>query len=140
MSDEPYDAGSYRSVREKKKASRIEENLRLEALRLIMSQPNGRAFILWMLDKCNIFHSGFATNALIMAFNSGERNVGLQLFNDVVTYCSDDYIKMMKERTQREVLRNGRRTDSNTDTRTDFGTAADTSADSEPDAGSDSFA
>jgi hypothetical protein len=39
----------------------------------------------------------FTTNALAMAFSEGERNVGLQITNDLITASPDNYLLMLKE-------------------------------------------
>lgn len=66
----------------------------------IMSQPNGRAFIYWLLGLCNMHSNPFATNALIMAHRSGEMNIGLQLLAEITTRENIDlYCQMLKEGT-----------------------------------------
>jgi hypothetical protein len=47
--------------------------------------------------QCHVFQSSFTTNALAMAFSEGERNVGLQITNDLITASPDNYLLMLKE-------------------------------------------
>ena len=68
-----------------------------ETLRLVMSQPNGRAWVWDQLVRTSVFASCFSTRALEMAFNEGKRNVGLQLLADIMRVCPSQYTTMARE-------------------------------------------
>jgi hypothetical protein len=55
-----------------------------------------------LLERTHCFGSSFGTNALAMAFAEGERNVGLQLLNDIMSVAPDQYVLMMREKNGRE--------------------------------------
>jgi hypothetical protein len=63
----------------------------------LMLDPVGRGYVYDLLASCHVFQSSFATNALAMAFNEGERNVGLLITNDLITASPDNYLLMLKE-------------------------------------------
>ena len=99
-----YNAGERKDVRRLEKESKLADQNRREFMAGVMSTQPGR---LWMFDKlqaCHIFASSFTTNALQTAFAEGERNVGLQLLNDIMQACPDQYVLMMKEANARSTL------------------------------------
>ena len=71
-------------------------------LRNLMSNMAGRQFLYTKLAAAHIFVTTFSPNALIMAFNEGERNRGLDLLNDIMAYCPEQYVVMMREANGRE--------------------------------------
>ena len=46
---------------------------------------------------CHIFADPFTGDALVEAYSKGERNVGLKVYNDIVSNCPNYFIEMMKE-------------------------------------------
>ena len=98
-----YNAGERRDVKLAEKASRRAERDRLEVITNLMSTPPGRAYTLDFLERTHVFASSFTPNALTMAFSEGERNVGLQLLNDIMRACPSEYIEMMEERNARDI-------------------------------------
>jgi len=83
-----------------------------------MSTIAGRQFMLAKLEACHIFSTSFSIDALQMAFNEGERNRGLDLLNDIMRHCPDQYVLMMRENnerhlaTDRDLNRDAERTES----------------------------
>jgi hypothetical protein len=69
----------------------------LARIATLMADPVGRAYVYDLLSACHVFQSSFTTNALAMAFSEGERNVGLQITNDLITASPDNYLLMLKE-------------------------------------------
>lgn len=63
----------------------------------VMTTESGRRFVHQLLSDCGIFRSSFNTNALAMAFNEGQRNIGLMLQSRVLRSCPSFYEQMIKE-------------------------------------------
>jgi hypothetical protein len=81
---------------------RKQELLDIDAL---MSTPAGARFIWRLLTLSGVFRSSFSSDALVMAMNEGQRNMGLRLLGDVMQACPDKYLNMMrtaKSRTTKE--------------------------------------
>lgn len=70
-----------------------------------MSLGPGRSWILDMLESAHVFNSSFTDDPYRTAFAEGERNIGLKLFVEVVNTCPDEYVLMMRERTERNAAR-----------------------------------
>jgi hypothetical protein len=66
-------------------------------LRLFLADPVGREYFYDLLASCHVYSTSFGTNALMMAFNEGERNVGLRLGADLTEAAPDLYLQMLKE-------------------------------------------
>jgi hypothetical protein len=105
-----YNAADRRHVRLAQKEAKREDTERKEIIMGLMSLPAGRAWMLARLESCHIFAPSFARNALDMAFAEGERNVGLQLLNDIMSACPDRYTEMMHERNAKDAARRTSRT------------------------------
>lgn len=96
-----YDAGDIRQVRRATKAARQAESDRRTVVFNLMSSPSGRAYAHDRLVRCHVFSSSFSTSNLAMAFAEGERNVGLQDLTDIMQFCPDQYVQMMREANDR---------------------------------------
>ena len=91
------DTSSRKSVRAKEKAARQADRTRGEVIIAFMSQPTGRSYIWEQLTLCHVFSTSFNRDALAMAFSEGERNYGLRLLDDILQWCPDQFILMMRE-------------------------------------------
>ena len=68
--------------RERKAMALKQEADTLEALedaQAVLETQEGRRFLYKLLADCGVWRSSFHTNALAMAFNEGQRNIGLLL-------------------------------------------------------------
>jgi hypothetical protein len=63
----------------------------------VMSDPVGREYFWDLLASCHLYSTSFGTNALIMAFREGERNVGIRIAADLTEASPDLYLDMCKE-------------------------------------------
>ena len=72
----------------RKKAARKAQDADLKWL---MSSPRGRRIMWRLLDMSGPFKISFDTNALKMAFAEGMRNLGNQLFAEVMDLCPELY-------------------------------------------------
>ena len=97
-----YNAGDRKDIRKAEKEAAKAEALRLAFLRNAMSTLEGRAWFLHLLSTCHLFADPFTGDALIEAYSKGERNIGLQIYADIVRECPNFFILMMQEETERE--------------------------------------
>lgn len=128
MSD-VYDASNRRHVRLATKEAKREEAERKEIIRGLMSLAAGRAWMLARLESCHVFASSYSSNPYDTAFAEGERNVGLQLLNDIMSACPDRYTEMMNERNERDAARRTSRAAVRTDDDYDDSAAGATETD-----------
>src|SRR5258708_16531170 len=88
-----------RAVEKAKKEHKTREVLRKEGLRQVMSTEPGRAWMHGLLESTGPFRSPYSSDALAMARNCGEANIGLQLIAELHATSTDLYLQMMKENT-----------------------------------------
>lgn len=100
-----YDATNRKEIRRLEKLNAIAESNRVNFLCAAMSQPQGREWMHYLLEKCHLTRGERTFEPFKDYFMDGERNVGLQLFADIQTHCPDAYIKMMQEAHDRSIER-----------------------------------
>jgi hypothetical protein len=106
-------AADRKSIRaQEKKAAQI-DRARGDFVRVMMSTPDGRLYTYEQLATCNIFHTTFNLNAYQMAFAEGQRDIGLHLLADIMRFCPEQYLPMVREANVRHDS-NNRRTSSST--------------------------
>jgi hypothetical protein len=97
------------------KASAQAEAHNAEVITALMSHTGGRQWLYALLERCHLFHNPFSTDNAIMSFACGEMNIGQQYLADIVRYCPNEYILMMREASDRSTAseragsQNGRR-------------------------------
>lgn len=69
-----------------------------EALRALLSVPNGRDFLWWLLDIGRIGLQPFTGVAASTDFNCGQLNVGQQILARILAVAPEGYLTMLKER------------------------------------------
>ena len=84
------------------KDARQADLVRQEIIRGIMSLPQGRGWMYGLLERCHVFQTTFTGKSLSMAFQEGERNIGLELIQDVMAACPDQYVAMIREAQSNE--------------------------------------
>lgn len=107
-------ASERKDIRRLEKLSAENERARIEFVVAAMGTKQGRSWFLNLLSLCSIFDGTFTNDALLEAFTKGQRNIGLMVYNDIVTHCPDDFVRMMKESAIQE-LTNDRRSEPNPD-------------------------
>ena len=90
-------ASERKDIRRYEKAAKLRETNRINFIVAAMSTPAGRVWFHDFLSACHIFADPFTGDALVEAYSKGERNVGLKVYNDIVTNCPNYFIEMMKE-------------------------------------------
>ena len=90
-------ASERKDIRRYEKAAKLRETNRINFIVAAMSTPAGRVWFHDFLSACHIFADPFTGDALVEAYSKGERNVGLKVYNDIVSNCPNYFIEMMKE-------------------------------------------
>lgn len=127
------DPTSRRSIKDAEKISRLADRQRSGIVKGVMGTPAGRAYMHDRLLSAHIFATSFNHNALMMAFAEGERSQGLQLLNDIMQSCPDQYVLMMREKNERDISDAARSERIRSEDR-DGGNQVDFTDDAEPDA------
>src|SRR5215813_3500225 len=96
-----YNAGERKDVRRAEKEAHLADRQRQEIITQIMSGTPGRRWVLEKLEECHIFRTSFHREPTAMAFNEGQRDIGLRLLNDIMASCPDQYVLMMRENNER---------------------------------------
>lgn len=82
---------------EAKTRSNLEEKIRQEDIKWLMSDKRGRRFIHSLLSRANVYSSTFNPNSpTVTAFNEGRRREGLELLADI-NIVPELYIQMLRE-------------------------------------------
>lgn len=63
----------------------------------VLSTPQGRRFVRRVLAQAGHRMSTFHTNALVMSFNEGRREIGVWLEAEVIDAGEEHYIRLLKE-------------------------------------------
>lgn len=105
-------ASTRKDIRRAEKLSAEAERTRVDFVVAAMDTVQGRTWFHSFLSVCGIFDGSFSGNALVEAFAKGQRNIGLMVYNDIVSNCPDSFVQMMREANIKE-LANDRRNDAN---------------------------
>lgn len=97
-------AANRASVRAQEKEAQQADAVRRQVITSLMSHPDGRRYVHDALQTAHIFSTSFHENTHVMSFLEGERNSGLQLFNDIMHHCPEQFIQMMREKNARDDL------------------------------------
>lgn len=68
----------------------------------VMSYKINRRLIWRILQAAHIHETTFAIETPVMAFNEGQRNLGLMLLADIMDACPERYLTMMKEAKEQD--------------------------------------
>ena len=95
---DPIDTHAQQEGREEAEARRrLMRKQETEDLKWLMNSRRGRRIMWRWLEISGPFRLSFDANALKMAFAEGNRNLGNQLFNEVMEICPEMYPVMVKE-------------------------------------------
>lgn len=72
-------------------------------IKFVMDSEQGRRVVWGLLEKGQVFGTCFNVDPNITAFNEGQRNLALVLFQRVMTHCPDQYLKMAAEAGEENV-------------------------------------
>lgn len=71
-------------------------------IKFVMDSEQGRRVVWSVLEKGQVFGTCFNVEPHITAFNEGQRNLALALFQRVMAHCPDQYLKMAAEASEQE--------------------------------------
>lgn len=74
----------------------------IDDIQFVMGSEQGRRVVWSLLEKGQVFGACFNVDPHITAFNEGQRNLALVLFQRVMTHCPDQYLKMASEASEQE--------------------------------------
>ena len=110
-----YDSSNPKHIAIARKSAKAADEARASFINNIMGMVDGRAYIHDLLVSCHVFTQPFSANALVTAFACGELNIGQRILADIMAYCPDDYIQMMREANARSTADDARRSRSDKD-------------------------
>ncbi len=93
------DTSDPRQIEKAQKANKTKDEVRDEGLRQTMTSVQGRAWLYGLIEKCGPGQNPFSPDALRMAFNCGELNIGNQIVGQCNAIDPELYLQMMKENT-----------------------------------------
>lgn len=88
-------------IKQERLADRL-ANRRRKQLRAQLNTPEGRAWMFWLLSETHVFRTSFDGQSLRLAFNEGERNIGLKLWADIQDVAPDLFTVMCQEAKKQE--------------------------------------
>lgn len=74
----------------------------IDDIQFVMNSEKGRRVVWSLLEKGQVFGACFNADPHITAFNEGQRNLALMLFQRVMAHCPDQYLKMAAEASEQE--------------------------------------
>ncbi|MEH3580939.1 hypothetical protein POW01_18045 [Enterobacter cloacae] len=95
-----FDEEELRIQNERKKHD--QEQREKDDIKFVMDSEQGRRVVWGLLEKGQVFGTCFNVDPNITAFNEGQRNLALVLFQRVMTHCPDQYLKMAAEASEQE--------------------------------------
>lgn len=69
----------------------------IDDIQFVMGSEQGRRVIWEVLTQGKVFAPCFAVDPQVTAFNEGQRNLALALFQRVMANCPEQYLKMAAE-------------------------------------------
>lgn len=81
---------------------RLAREQEINDFRTLMGTKEGRRFVWRLLSKAGVYRPSFSGDALVMAFNEGNRNLGLLLMSEIHEACPQRYGQMQKEHEENE--------------------------------------
>ena len=78
------------------------EKREIDDIKFVMDSEQGRRVIWSLLVKGQVFGACFNIDPHVTAFNEGQRNLALMLFQRVMAHCPNQYLKMADEASEQE--------------------------------------
>ena len=94
MTDADPIESSQKDAKAKNRLAALTEN---EDVIWLMSNKRGRRIVNRLLDRTGVYRLSFHTNALQMAFNEGNRNLGNSLLAQITVLCPERYTELLNE-------------------------------------------
>lgn len=74
----------------------------IDDIQFVMGSEQGRRVVWSLLEQGKVFAPCFNIDPHITAFNEGQRNLALMLFQRVMAHCPTQYLKMADEASEQE--------------------------------------
>lgn len=100
-----YNAADPELVRGRREKHKTRDLQKKPALLRLLSDEAGRMWMWDLISRCGAFHLSFSTDALIMAFNEGRRDIGNHLIGEINSISPELYTRMAIENQQGQGLR-----------------------------------
>lgn len=101
--------GQDKDKQEANARKRVVRETEIADVKWLMSSKKGRRFLWRLLELSGPFRLSFNSNSMTMAFNEGNRNLGNQLFSEVMTLCPEMYPVMVREQQEVKEQQDGKR-------------------------------
>lgn len=85
-------------VKSAKVTERIREQQHFNDMRELSASPVGQRLLDWLFELTGVLHSEFDTDPHRMAFNAGQRNVGLRVLADLMVAQPTAFAEMQLAR------------------------------------------
>lgn len=92
--------GQEEAKREAEDAARLARETEIGDLKWLMSSKRGRRIVRRLLSMAGTFRLSFDRNAMQMAFNEGNRNLGNRLLDEVMEFCPEMFPVMEREQQE----------------------------------------
>ena len=92
-----YDASNKRHIAVASRAAKADDDARRVFINTIMGVASGRAYVHDLLVYCHVFAQPFAADPHDTSFRCGQLDVGQVLLRDIMSFCPDNYVTMMRE-------------------------------------------
>ncbi len=98
MSHDPFDLrGQERAKQEIEARNKVERQIEQQDLKWLMKCRQGRRIVWRLLERTGLYRTSFDPNPAMMAFNEGNRNLGLMLMAQLNEVCPERYTLMVQE-------------------------------------------
>ncbi|HEE0039855.1 TPA: hypothetical protein R8G25_000409 [Citrobacter freundii] len=74
----------------------------IDDIKFVMNSEQGRRVVWSILERGKVFSPCFAGDSHLTAFNEGQRNMALALFQRVMAHCPEQYLKMAAESQEKD--------------------------------------
>jgi len=109
----PFDlVGQARNDANNAAEERLLRDKEISDLGFVMGSKQGRRFMQRLLSGAGLWRSVFSNDPVVMAFNEGNRNLGLKMLSDLVEACPEKYFEMLKEHQDTKEKYDNRNADS----------------------------
>lgn len=78
-----------------------------DGMKTVLASESGRMVLWWLLEQAHVFGSCF-TGSSTTFFNEGARELGLKLFNLILTADDNAFITMQREAQKRAAIERAR--------------------------------
>ena len=110
-----YNASNERHIAIQRRSAKALEESYEGFVNHIMGMVDGRSYIHTLLTYCHVFDQPFVPDPSITAFGCGQLDVGQVMLRQIMRYCPDEYIRMMREANARSTADDARRSRSDKD-------------------------